>query len=124
MNLFSGVLKTNATVRVEQQSTATNSYGYITETYTSIATSVPVSVTITGGARDGRFSSQLDSLSGKIVSIDSVFTNANIRVVFLTGPITGVYGRVENCSQHAPGNPMGLITDTFYRCNWSQVEAT
>ena len=122
--LLTALVKANATVRIETQSTTKNDYGYLVETYTTLADDVPVSFTLSGGQRDGRFESQLNSLSGRVSSSSSYIATPNCRIYFKTGTLAGVYARVMSVEKHGPGNSSGLITDTWYSAMWNQVTET
>lgn len=120
MQLFAGILASNATVRIETVTTARDSAGGQVETYATLATDVPCLVSQVGASRDGRFQGTDNVLSGTCTGNHAGLGRGDIRLYFLTGPVAGMYGRVESAERHGPAGGYSQI-ENFYRVRWSQI---
>lgn len=121
MQLFAGILASNATVRIETLTTARDSAGGQVETYTTLATDVPCLVSQLGGNRDGRFRGTDSISTGTCTGNHEGLGRGDIRLYFLTGPAAGLYARADSAENHGPAGGYSLI-ENFYRVKWSSIQ--
>jgi hypothetical protein len=123
MSGFGGLIKQNATVRIESLTITQDQSGGTVEDYATLADDVPVLVTLTSGSRDGRFTGQNDVLSGTLTGFNAYLDRADIRIYFKTAedstiaPAVGSYGYVDSPTAHASGRY--LVPGNRYTLAWS-----
>lgn len=117
--LFSGLIRPNATARVEVLTTTRDAAGGTVEAYSPLGT-VPCLVTGVTGARDGRFGGTDNVMTGTVAGDDPLLGRGDCRLFFVTGPAAGRYARVESAEAHGPAAP-GSWIDAFYRSRWTQI---
>lgn len=118
MPLFDNLMQPNATVRIEQRTTARDSSGGSTETWAIVATNVSVLVSGISGGRDGRFDGKNNTLRGTCTGENAYLGYTNIRLYFLTGQLAGLYGHSDSVDQHGP-NVDTLIDGSWYSVRFS-----
>lgn len=115
MPLFTNLLRPNAAVTVQRRTTARDASGGNTETWTAVATGIPVLVTGLSGSRDGRFDQKNNSIRGTCTGESAYLGLQNIRLLFTSGPLNGLYAHSDSLDRH------GLAVDTLIDGGWYSI---
>ena len=122
-SIFDPLLQPNATVTIYAITASRDAAGGTVQTLTAIESDVPVLVSQTGGARDGRFESDTNLLSGTISGDSTNLGKPNTIIYFSSGfAITGVYARVDNTVVHGPSLAPDTWIPAWRSLKWSQVQ--
>lgn len=122
MPLFTPLLRPNATVTIQKRTTARDSAGGNTETWATVETGVSVLVSGVSGGRDGRFDAKNNSLKFTVSGESSNLALQNIRLLFTSGLLNGLYAHTESLDRHGPAvDP--LLDSSWYSARCSLYES-
>lgn len=122
--MFGFLVKPNCTVDVEAVAVTQGSDGGTVESFSAVASSVPVFISQFGGGRDKPFGTDAQTDRGTISGDSAHLGRSDVRLKVVTAPtklahLVGCYLRVASPTSHAAGSFLVPARD---RLEWTRVE--
>lgn len=120
MGLFDGLIEPNATVTIQRRTTARDASGGNAETWTTVVSGVDVLVSGLSGSRDQRFDAKNNTIKGTCTGEHSALTRQNIRLLFTSGILSGLYAHADSLDPHSRADH--LLDDAWFSVRFSTYQ--